>query len=89
MTHSSQAEGDLSATRGTPRITTHPTTAAERRTERENLSEASQRRFLSESSTSSSRTVMIADQTSDEAVAIKKSRKKARKNLDRILGILN
>ncbi|KAK7985366.1 hypothetical protein PG996_005392 [Apiospora saccharicola] len=88
MHSSGQAESDQSAPRGT-RITAHPTTAVERKSEREDLSEASQRRFLSEPSTSSNRTIMMADQTSDEADAIKKSRKKAKKNLDRILAKLN
>ncbi|KAK8121979.1 hypothetical protein PG984_010649 [Apiospora sp. TS-2023a] len=88
MPSSSQAGGDGSTTRG-PCITSHSTTAAERKTEREKLSEASQRRFLSEPSTSSNRTIMIADQTSDEVDAIKKSRKKANKTLGRILDKLN
>ena len=77
------------ATRGTRRIAAHPTTAAECKTERENLSEASQRRFLSGPRTSSDETFKLADQTPDEAIAIKKSRKKTKKNLDGIMNKLN
>ncbi|KAK7984206.1 cytidine/deoxycytidylate deaminase family protein [Apiospora arundinis] len=89
MPSSSQADGDRSSTRASPRITTHPTTSAERKAERERLSEARQKLFVSKSDSSSNRNVMLADQTRNESIAIKKAEKKMQKKLDHILDKLN
>ncbi|KAK8043610.1 hypothetical protein PG993_006040 [Apiospora rasikravindrae] len=89
MSSSSRAEGDGSATRVPSRIKALPTTAAERQAGRVRLSESRQETYRSEPSSSSNRTVKLADQTRHESVAIKKAQKKMQKKLDRILGPLN
>ncbi|KAK8000324.1 hypothetical protein PG990_012924 [Apiospora arundinis] len=89
MSYSSHVEGDHS-TAGVPsHIMTYPTTAEERKVEREKLSKNSQRAFLAEPTSSSNRNIMLADQTSHGSIAIKKSRKKAQKRLDCIMNKLN
>ncbi|KAK7914316.1 hypothetical protein PG985_012019 [Apiospora marii] len=89
MTYSSQAEGDRTATRVPSRITTLPTTAAERQAGRTKLSESRQESYASEPSSSGNRNVMLADQTRSESIAVKKAQKKTSKKLVSILSKYN
>ncbi|KAK8075189.1 hypothetical protein PG997_009852 [Apiospora hydei] len=89
MPPSNRTEGNHSVTGVASRIAVHPTTALERKAERDKLSESRQKSFLSEPTSSSNRNVALAGKTLEESVAIKKSRKKTKKNLDSILDKLN
>ncbi|KAK8121978.1 hypothetical protein PG984_010648 [Apiospora sp. TS-2023a] len=89
MPSSGQAESGHTATRIPSRITSLPTTAAERQAERTRLAKSRQESYASEPSSSGNRNVMLADQTRDQSIAVKKAKNEKKKKLDSIIGKLN